>query len=115
MRNAELANRANRRRNGRQPLTFQETWYINGGNDSSSTGSGTVRKIVFTYTASDYTGAGPYMITVPHNLNTDEYQWSVIKTENNGPIIVENYHQGETALELEFTGNSKSIKVTITY
>lgn len=114
MRNPTLRNRSNTRKSGRIANTPQELWFKGGASNYNGSSTGVTRKLVEIFTSTDYTGTGPYDITWTHNLGTDEYQWSVIKTENNGPIIVEYFHQGADVLVLSFTGNTETIKVTIT-
>jgi hypothetical protein len=115
MRNAELSKRANQRRSGRVPLSFQEAWYKRGGSNYNSSNTGSTNKVVQTFDSGDYTGAGPYTIEFDHNLGTEDYSFHVFKTDNNAPIIVEYFHQGEDTLTLEFTGNTLPIKVIIFY
>lgn len=113
MRNAQLSKRANARRGGRNPVTFQETWYRRGSSNYNASNTGSTNKLVETFDSGDYTGSGPYTIEFDHNLGTDEYSFHVFKTDTNAPIIVEHSHQGEDTLTLEFTGNTLPIKVII--
>jgi hypothetical protein len=113
VRNPVIGRRSNSRVSGRVVNTQQELWRAKGAANYNTSNTGVARKLVELFTGSDYTGSGPYQITWTHNLGTSDYIWHVITTDNNGPIIVEHFWQGDDELQLFFTGNTRPIKVII--
>jgi len=75
-------------------------------------------KRTFEYETADYIAdatrppAG-YRIEAEHEYGNTDYLWDVIKTENNGNILVVDYHKGEDVLMLWFVSDAKDIKVTV--